>query len=72
MLTVRISLPVPALTRIDVYDDIGRHVETLQNSVGKTGENIIQWNASSMPSGSYFVRLQTNRGSAQQKVELIK
>jgi len=70
--TIRYSLPVSTSARIDIFDAIGRHVETLDNGYRKVGETKLSWNASNYSSGTYFVRLIANHSQLQQKVVLTK
>jgi hypothetical protein len=58
--------------RLDIYNITGRLVETLVNGELVSGEHEITWNADNLPSGVYFVRLQSGKFVKNQKILLIK
>ena len=45
---------------INIYDALGRLVETLIDNRMITGKKDIQWNAASQTSGIYFIHLRTD------------
>ena len=55
--TVSLTLPEPAECTVAVYSLDGRLVETVTEGLLPAGESTLQWNASSVPSGVYFVRV---------------
>tara|TARA_Y100001970_G_scaffold23954_1_gene28287 strand:- start:836 stop:1915 length:1080 start_codon:yes stop_codon:yes gene_type:complete len=57
---------------INVYDINGRIIANLFDGFKKAGEYSINWNASDIPSGTYFVNMNTNSFSSTQKLTLIK
>jgi chitinase len=57
---------------LKVYDVLGRDVTTLVNSMHEAGIHTAHWDASSMPSGVYFYRLQGAGFVATKKMLLIK
>ena len=59
-------------TSLQIYDLTGRLVETLINESLTPGEHEISWNAGQLPSGVYFVRLQTGEFVENQKILLLK
>ncbi|MFQ6616511.1 MAG: T9SS type A sorting domain-containing protein [Fidelibacterota bacterium] len=56
--TIEFSLPQSGFVTLIVYDLLGRQVETLLNLRMDAGHHKVRWNASSVPSGIYFVRMQ--------------
>ena len=58
---------------IQVYDVLGREVAMLVNEQQSAGKYRINFNASNLPSGAYFYRLQTSTGFLSiKKLLLIK
>jgi hypothetical protein len=55
--TIRYSLPSMSPVVLEVFDMLGRRVETLVREIQPTGEHTVQWNASGNPSGMYVYRL---------------
>ena len=66
------SIPEAADIRIHVYNIIGQNVATLVNSHQPAGTYQIDFDASHLASGIYFVRLSTQSVVLTQKVSLIK
>lgn len=62
----------PENTSLIVYDIMGREVEVLFSGELTTGKYHAVWNASSMPSGTYFARLTTGVNTSTIKMLLIK
>ena len=57
---------------IDIYDILGRKVETLINRTQPAGKYSLVWNALGLPSGVYFYKLQAGDFSVSQKCPLLK
>ena len=55
--TVSLTLPEPAECTVAVYSLDGRLVNTVSDGLLPAGESALQWDASFVPSGVYFVRL---------------
>lgn len=70
--TINFSLPFDHKIHLNVYDINGRIVDELKNTNLLAGNHRIEWNASSLPSGLYFVRLQNGVNQKVQKVMLLK
>ena len=51
---------------------MGQNIETLVEGTKEAGTYSINWNASSQPSGMYFLRLETSNETYFQKLMLIK
>jgi hypothetical protein len=60
------------LVNLRVFDVLGREVATLVNDARQAGVYTIRWNASSLPSGVYFYRLQTGSFVETKKLMLAK
>jgi len=57
---------------IDIFDILGRRVETLINQAQPAGKYNLIWDASGLPSGIYFARLQSTDQRHAQKMLLLK
>jgi hypothetical protein len=57
---------------IDVYDLLGRKVETLIDRQQEPGDYIVNWNAADLPSGLYYYRLQIGAIGQSGKMVLLK
>jgi hypothetical protein len=56
------------LVRLSVFDVLGREVAVLMNEQRAAGVYTIRWDASSLPSGVYFYRLQVGDASTKSAV----
>ncbi len=70
--TIRFSVAARQSLQMQVYDITGKLVETLMNETLAAGDYEITWNASSHPSGVYFVQLVSGKNIQTEKVLLIK
>jgi hypothetical protein len=57
--TLRFTLPGPGAVRLAVYDALGREVALLVTGVTEAGAHAVAFDAGSLPSGTYAVRLET-------------
>ncbi|TKJ40734.1 hypothetical protein CEE37_07155 [candidate division LCP-89 bacterium B3_LCP] len=57
---------------MSIYDIQGRLLTTLVDSFRDAGAHEITFNASNLPSGIYFARMETGGYSAVQKLVLMK
>ena len=71
--TVSVSVDDATNATIMAYDISGRSVDVVFDGTLSAGMTSVTWNASSLPSGAYFLKLSTPDGSASvQKVMLMK
>ena len=70
--TISFSIPSEMNVDVKVYDISGRMVGELMNGIQSQGLYEITWDASSQPSGLYFVRLVAGTEMHTQKIMLIK
>ncbi len=70
--TIRFSVETRHAVSLHIYNITGRLVETLINKPLTPGEHEITWNAGHLPSGVYFVRLQSGEFIETQKIILMK
>jgi hypothetical protein len=70
--TIRYNLPTESPVTIDIYDILGRKVQTLLDVKEQAGSHQVNWNAADMPSGAYFARLRAGEQSQTMKMILMK
>ena len=77
--TIKYSIPVSVelnatttVTKLKVYDILGREIATLVNKEQKAGNYEVQFDASTLASGIYFYKLQSGSFSDNKKMLLIK
>ncbi len=71
------NLAIDTNVNITVFDLLGRQVKSLFNGNQTAGSHHVYWNAmnetgSTVPSGCYFIRMQTENSTQMQKVLLMK
>ena len=70
--TIKYGLPEYGTVKIAVYDISGRQVTRLVNKIEAPGFHSVAWDASSFPSGLYFIQMKSNDFTETRKVLLIK
>ena len=65
-------LPASAFVVLKVYDVLGREIETLVNEVQNVGNHSEQFNATKIPSGAYFYRIDIGTHHDTKKLLLLK
>jgi subtilisin family serine protease len=71
--TFRFSIPAPAEVRLTVFDVLGRKAAVILNrQMMESGPHEFAWNASGMPSGVYFYRLDAGAYHATKKLTIQK
>jgi cytochrome c peroxidase len=70
--TIRFALVKAGNVRVDAYNVAGQHVSALVNSWKDAGEHRVVFDANSLPSGVYFVRLTTAGSTLTTKAVLLK
>ena len=66
------AVPEAGHVRVVAYSVMGRLVAELVNEHKAVGEHFVEWHADGLPSGIYFVRLETSREVAMRRVTLLK
>jgi len=69
---IEFSIPNAGITKLVIYDALGREVETLVNSELNPGTYSAVWDASKYNSGVYFYRLTTGNFTETKKMILVK
>ncbi|HTR80782.1 MAG TPA: T9SS type A sorting domain-containing protein [Bacteroidota bacterium] len=70
--TIDFALPNKALTKIVVYDILGREIQTAIDRELQPGYYEVNFNASNFPSGVYFYRIQSGNFVQTKKMILMK
>jgi len=66
------QLSANRLVNLRIYDTAGRLVATLVNGWREAGSHQVTWDASGLPSGLYFCRMQAGSWQATSKMVLMK
>ncbi|MCP4633201.1 MAG: T9SS type A sorting domain-containing protein [candidate division Zixibacteria bacterium] len=66
------TIPGTSEVKLDVYNLLGRKVQTLVNKRQTAGEHKVTWNAGDFSSGIYFYKLTTGDNSLTRKMVLLK
>jgi len=69
---ISFQLPVSSDVKLEVFDLLGRSVALLVNEKREAGSYSVSWDASRMPSGIYFARMQAGEALLSRKMVLIK
>ena len=70
--TIEYGIPEAAHVTIDIYNVLGRRVETLVDQYQSAGYHQITWKAGSQTSGMYFFKIQANDYIEQKSMMLLK
>lgn len=69
---IQFSLPKAGFVTIRVYDLLGREVSTLVSEHKNIGTYVVDFDASDLPSGIYFYRIESNGFSDVKKMVVLK
>jgi hypothetical protein len=69
---VSYQLPVVSHVTLSIYDIIGRDVATLVNEVKEPGKYSVQWEATDVASGVYFLRMNAGTFVSTKKMILLR
>jgi hypothetical protein len=70
--TISYRLPTASEVTLDIYDILGRKVQTLYNGHEPAGSHSIVWNADGFSSGMYFYKITAGEFNGSGKMMLIK
>ena len=71
-ITIQYSLPKQSLVTIDIFDILGRKIETIAEGIKSAGEHQATLDASDQTSGIYFYKIQTWDYSETKKMVLLR
>ena len=69
---IQFTVPEMSDVNIVIYDVQGRLIETLIDNRLSPGDHMVQWNASEVSSGVYFLHIESSKFSRIQKLMFIK
>jgi len=69
---IQYSIPEFSFVRLDIFNSIGEEIKTLAYGMKNPGSYEIDFNASDLPSGVYFYKLQAGGNIETKKMILIK
>ncbi len=70
--TIRYDLPGNAFVVIRIFNALGQDVEKLVNAQQSAGQHSVSWNASRIPSGVYFYRLEADSRLETKRMLILK
>ncbi len=70
--SISYDLPANGLVVLKVFDALGRELETLVNEREGAGNHSVVFNATDLPSGVYFYRLQAGTSARTKKLMILK
>ena len=62
------SMPVPAKTRVCLYNNTGQLLKILQDETVTAGKNLNRYNLGSLPRGVYIIKLESAAGTDSEKL----
>jgi len=69
---INYQLPIDSWVTLKVYNILGQEVATLVNEVQEAGYKSVNYDASNLPSGVYYLRIQADRFADVKKMLLIR
>lgn len=70
--TIKYNLPEPGFVNIDIYDIMGRKIQTLVSQDQTAGSHSVVWNASNVSSGVYLYKIVAGDFTQTKRCNLIK
>jgi hypothetical protein len=70
--TINFSIPKEGLVKLKIYSTLGEEIETLVNEIKHAGNYNFALNASALPSGVYFYKLESGSFVETKKMILLK
>jgi hypothetical protein len=70
--SIKLTVPQTARATLKIFDITGRAVETLHEGILSAGAHNFTFNAANLPTGIYFVNVQSGTYTATQKLLLLK
>ncbi|UCE67062.1 MAG: T9SS type A sorting domain-containing protein, partial [Candidatus Zixiibacteriota bacterium] len=72
MVTVKYALPEATHVTLEIFDLLGRKIETVVNNFQPAGYRSVTWDAKDLSTGMYFYRISMNKFTDTKKMVLLK
>ena len=69
---INYQLSINSFISLKIYNLLGQEIATLVNEAQQPGLHEVKWDASNVPSGVYFYRLQAGKYTETKKLLLIR
>ena len=70
MTRIAYNLPSSGKVSATVYNALGQTVTKLVDGIQQSGKHELQWNATDLPKGVYFLKIETDNAAVTKKVVL--
>lgn len=70
--TIAFQISNPGFVSLQIFDLLGRRVETLVEQRMAAGSHSVEFYADTFPVGTYFYRLETGTGTLTRRMQLVK
>jgi hypothetical protein len=70
--TISYDIPRAAFVNVDIYDVLGRRVISLVDGIQAPNHYVMQWNASNVSSGIYFLRIRAHSEDGSDNFNAVK
>lgn len=68
---IEFSLDIPQHTSVDVYDLLGRQIETLDSGMRLEGVHRVRWNRRRLGAGVYLIRVTTSKNTSVARAVVV-
>lgn len=66
------EIPKSEIVKIEIYDVLGKHIQTLVSESLNAGQYEVTWNADNIPSGVYYYSIEAGEYKSNKKMILLK
>ena len=70
--TISYDVPVQGIVQVDIYNVLGQKTAELVNGIKIAGHHQLLWDAGELPSGIYFIQMESGEFQQVQKIVLLK
>lgn len=71
MVTIDFTLAQQSVVTLQVFDIMGKHITTIEQDVFEDGGNEVNWDASTVNPGIYFLQMRTDNFTATKRISVI-